>query len=116
PVQIDLLGEAHPLLQQLGSCDGLTDFGGYSDLVEVRDSKSFNRFLQAYQSKVLRRYELPYILRAHTHATGNEARELIALDDELASLTSGPKFQISNSWWASASRRVGQGHLQRLRP
>ena len=106
------LGEVHPLLQQLGSCDGLTDVAGYSDLMagaRVRDLDSLRGFLDAYQSDVLSRFEFPAIIRAHQRARRNEARELIALDGEMASRALPAEF-------AAASRRVGQGHLQRLRP
>jgi hypothetical protein len=96
PIDITLLGEVHPLLQQLGSCDGLTDFGGYDELM-------------AGASEVLVRFELPTVVQAHNLAARNEARELIALDAEVARQAVPPAF-------ASASRRVGQGHLQRLRP
>jgi urease accessory protein UreF len=112
PIDITLLGEVHPLLQQLGSCDGLTDFGGYDELMagaSVRDCESLSSFLTTYQCEVLVRFELPTVVQAHNLAARNEARELIALDAEVARQAVPPAF-------ASASRRVGQGHLQRLRP
>ena len=112
PHEITLLGEVHPLLQPLGSCDGLTDVAGYSELMagaKVRDLESLRSFLEIYQRDVLVRFEFPAIISAHMRARQNEARELIALDGELASRDLPPDF-------AAASRRVGQGHLQRLRP
>jgi urease accessory protein UreF len=75
----------------------------------VRDLQSLRSFLEVYQRDVLLRFEFPAVLRAHKRARQNEARELIALDGEMASRELPPDF-------AAASRRVGQGHLQRLRP
>jgi urease accessory protein UreF len=112
PAQISLLGEIHPLLQQLGSCDGLTDFSGYSELMagaKVRDLNSLRRFLDRYQEHVLASIEFPIIISAHAHARQNQARELVALDNEVRSQKMPQDF-------ARASQRVGQGHLQRLRP
>ena len=104
-----LLGEAHPLIEQLGACDGLTDYGAYAGLAPVRDMQSLRDFLRRYQNTLLRRHEWPIIIRAHNHARRHEARELIALDAATDRIALPPGF-------AAASRRVGQGHLQRLRP
>jgi urease accessory protein UreF len=111
-IDITLLGEVHPLLQQLGSCDGLTDLYAYYQLTageRVRDIDSLRSFLAAYQRDILVRFELPTVISAHNLAAHNQARELIALDGDLARQDVPADF-------ASASRRVGQGHLQRLRP
>jgi len=112
PVAIELLGECHPLLEQLGSADGLLTLSGVATalrLPKVDNPAALGRFLQAYQAKVLLPLELPAIYRAHHHASRNQYRELLALDLEIA----GRSHQNS---FAAASRRVGRSQLQRLRP
>ena len=112
PEAVQLLGECHPLLEQLGSADGLFSLGGLANslrLPQVDSLTALEQFLQAYQSQVLLALELPAIYRAHQHASRNETRELIALDQEI-SLQNTPRD------FASASRRIGRSQLQRLRP
>jgi urease accessory protein UreF len=106
------LGDWHPLAEQLGSTDGLAALGSVSrqlSLPPVGDLASLARFLQTYQQQVLAACELPAIERAHSHACANELRELISYDQQLAG---EPVLQP----FASASRRVGQAQLQKLRP
>src|SRR3954453_3685704 len=81
------LGNWHPLVDQLGSADGLVELGSVSSLLDVRpvrDISSLKKFLRNYQSKILLPLELPAIEAAHGHASRNELRELLALDHELA--------------------------------
>ena len=66
-------------------------------------------FLRAYLKQRLVPLEWPAIQRAFNHASRNETRELIALDQEVSRHPA-----LSES--ASASRRVGKSQLQRLRP
>jgi len=106
------LGDWHPLADQLGSTNGLVALGSVSGqlrLEPVRDLKSLRLFVRHYQKQVLLPLELPSIFCAHGHATRNELRELLALDQQLAS---HPLLQS----FAGASRRVGQCQLQKLRP
>jgi urease accessory protein UreF len=108
----ELLGEWHPLADQLGSTEGLIALSTASHslrLNNVDSLPSLLRFLEAYQSQILIPYELPAIQRAFRHASRNEARELIAFDQELA-------VEPALKYFASASRRVGQAQLKRLRP
>lgn len=109
---VELLGDLHPLMEQLGSLDGLVTLADASDSLQVPHIKTlpdFRNFLQNYHARILSPIELPVIQRAFSHAAHNELRELIALDQHL-----GHEPVLQN--FASASRRVGQGQLQRLRP
>src|SRR5436309_1531027 len=109
---VEFLGECHPLLEQLGSADGLFTLAGVAAslrLPEVASLESLAQFLEAYQSQLLLPLEWPAIQRAHDHASRNEVRELIALDLEIAT-------QNKHHDFAAASRRVGRTQLQRLRP
>jgi len=112
PDSTELLGDWHPLVQQLGSSEGLVSLSTVShsfQLNHVTDLTSLRHFLEAYQTHVLVPYELPAIQRAFRHASRNETRELIAYDNEIAAEPALVPF-------ASASRRVGQAQLKRFRP
>jgi urease accessory protein UreF len=106
------LGDWHPLAEQLGSADGLlalASVAGELRLPPVHDRVSLERALRRYQDRILVPLELPAIQAAHGHASRNELRELIALDQKLQEQAVLNKF-------SSASRRVGHFQLQRLRP
>ena len=106
------LGDWHPLAEQLGSADGLVTLGSVSAslrLVPVRDLASFHDFLKHYQTQILLPLELPAIQSAHDHAARHEVRELVALDQVLAT-------QPMLCELAAASRRVGRTQLRKLRP
>lgn len=106
------LGDWHPLAEQLGSTDGLAALGSVSSLLQlppVRDLATLRNFLRSYQQEILLPLELPAIQAAQRHTAHNELRELIALDQLLAEEPVLTPF-------ASASRRVGQAQLQKLRP
>jgi urease accessory protein UreF len=108
----ELLGEPHPLLEQLGSADGLFSLSAASAslrLPQVNTRARLARFLDAYGAKLLFPVELPAIERAHHHASRNETRELIALDQRI-----GRHGLLDD--FASASQRLGRNHLLRLRP
>src|SRR5207247_9255858 len=84
---VQLLGECHPLLEQLGSADGLFTLTGVAAslrLPEVNSLESLAQFLETYQSQLLLPLEWPAIQRAHDHASRNEVRGLITLDLEIA--------------------------------
>jgi urease accessory protein UreF len=106
------LGDWHPLAEQLGSADGLVALGSVSSLLHLRpvsDVASLRRLLRDYQRRLLLPLELPAIQAAHRHAEQHEVRELVALDQELA------REQLLQEF-STASRRVGQSQLQKLRP
>jgi urease accessory protein UreF len=108
----DWLGDWHPLAEQLGSADGLVELGSVSSLLQlppVHNVASLRKFLGQYQLCILLPLELPAIESAHGHASRNELRELVALDQELAAEPVLRNF-------AAPSRRVGQAQLQKLRP
>jgi len=108
----DWLGDWHPLAEQLGSADGLVALGSASSLLRLRpvhNRASLRQFLRAYQAEILVPLELPAIRAAQAHTARNELRELVALDRELA------EEQLLREF-AAASRRVGAGQLQKLRP
>jgi urease accessory protein UreF len=112
PETSELLGDWHPLVQQLGSTEGLVSLSTASHslrLQNVTSTETLLRFLEAYQSQVLIPYELPAIQRAFRHACRNETRELVAFDQQLAGEPGLRAF-------ANASRRVGQAQIRRLRP
>jgi len=108
----EMLGDLHPLLDQLGSLEGLLTLGAVSAalrLPPVDDRSSLELFLQAYQSNLLLPVELPAIEQAYTHTTRHEIRELIALDRQFGDEARRTPFD-------QASRRIGRSQLARLRP
>jgi urease accessory protein UreF len=112
PATADLLGDLQPLIDQLGSADALAALAGDVSALPLRQitaAADLQAFLQNYHVKILQPFELPAIQRAFNHAARNELRELIAYDHQLAD---EPLLQN----FASASKRVGQNQLLRLRP
>jgi urease accessory protein UreF len=106
------LGDWHPLAEQLGSADGLLTLSSVSSelkLPPVHDCASLEKALRQYLAQILLPVELPSIQAAHGHASRNELREMIVLDQCLQEQPILQKF-------AGASRRVGQAQLQKLRP
>jgi urease accessory protein UreF len=106
------LGDAHPLVEQLGSADGLASLHALANSLctqPVASLPALREFLRCYHERVLLPHELPAIQTAFAHATRHEIRELVALDLQLAR---EPALQD----FAEASRRVGQAQLQKLRP
>lgn len=111
PAPSELLGDPHPLIEQLGSLDAVAlagDAAAAAQFRNVRDVATLFNFLEAYRTEILLPIELPAIVAAHAHASRGEVRELIALDMKLASEKSLREF-------ASASCRVGQRQLSKLR-
>jgi urease accessory protein UreF len=106
------LGNAHPLVEQLGSADGLVSLHTLASSLTAHPVTSLallREFLRLYHERALLPHELPAIRDAHQHAANNHARELVALDQQLSQQAALLEF-------AAASRRVGQAQLQRLRP
>jgi urease accessory protein UreF len=109
---VELLGDLHPLVAQLGSVDGLVTLAGAAaslDLRPVDCLSDFRVFLRDYHTRLLGTLELPSISQAYGFARRNELRELVALDRRLGDEPLLREF-------AAASRRVGAAQLQRLRP
>ncbi|HWQ91821.1 MAG TPA: urease accessory UreF family protein, partial [Clostridia bacterium] len=75
----------------------------------VQDVSSLRNFLAHYQTQILLPVEWPAIKCAQIHGAGNELRELISLDQELA-------HEPVLAHFAAPSRRVGRAQLQKLRP
>lgn len=110
--RIALLGELHPLLEQLGTTDGLFSLSNASrwlQLGQVQDLPSLTRFLEAYSTQLLVPVELPTIQRAYDHACRNECREIVAMDSAL-------EHEPVLREFAQASKRVGASWIKRLRP
>ncbi len=108
----ELLGDAHPLLEQLGSPEELAMTSSVTSAIQFRrvsDLPSLCRFLDDYRANVLLPMELPAIVSAYGHATRGELRELLALDSRLANDPALRQFAVS-------SCRVGQRQLSKLRP
>jgi len=106
------LGDLHPLMEQLGSVEGLVTIGAAAALLRVPPADNptaLRLFLGNYQSQILLPLELMAVQRAFEHTNRNELNELMALD---LRLTREPILRE----FAAASRRIGQYQLQRLRP
>ena len=106
------LGDAHPLVEQLGSADGLASLHGLAESLQARpvaNLPALREFLTLYRERILLPHELPAIRTAFDHASRNELRELVAFDQQLAE-------QPALRHFAGASQRVGLGQLQKLRP
>jgi urease accessory protein UreF len=111
PAPAELIGDAHPLLEQLGVTDAValaSDAAAAFQFRNVRDLASLRTFLDAYRQQILVPIEMPSIVAAHAHATRGEVRELVALDARLATEKTLREFAI-------ASCRVGQRQLSKLR-
>ena len=106
------LGDAHPLVAQLGTADGLASLHALAGSLTAKPITSLaalREFLRAYHERILLTHELPAIQTAFSHISRNEVRELIAFDQRLAS---EPMLRI----FAKASQRIGREQLQKLRP
>lgn len=106
------LGDFHPLVEQLGLVDGLVTLDTVSASLQIKpveDFKTLREFLKNYHAQILLPLELPAIRDAFNHASHNEVRELVALDQTIADEPLLKNF-------AEASSRIGQSQLQRLRP
>ncbi len=106
------LGDWHPLVEQLGSANGLVALGEVSASLQipiVHDLPSLRCFLQDYQRRILLPHELPAIQRAFDHTCRHEVRELTEFDRRLGN-------ELVLRPFANASRRIGQTELLKLRP
>ena len=110
--EAELFGDLNPLLEQIGSPDGLASLTGGRDplaALAIRTTAGLRSFLDEYHKRILQPLELPAIQRAFGHARQNELRELVAYDQQLATEAGLKDF-------SAASRIVGLAQLQRLRP
>jgi urease accessory protein UreF len=106
------LGDAHPLVAQLGTADGLASLHSLAESLTAKPVTTLGglrEFLVAYRDQILLPHELPAIRTAFNHACQNEVRELIAFDRELSGLAALQGF-------SAASRRIGRQQLRKLRP
>ena len=106
------LGDAHPLVEQLGSADGLVALHALADSLAAKPVTSLpalRTFMQRYHERVLLPHELPSIQAAFQHASRSETRELVMFDHQLSR-------EPALRGFAHASQRVGRAQLQRLRP
>ena len=106
------LGDAHPLVEQLGSADGLASLHTLALSLRAQPVASLpalRTFLESYREQILLPHELPAIQKAYDHSSRNELRELIAFDQQLSREATLQNF-------SAASHRVGQAQLQKLRP
>jgi urease accessory protein UreF len=111
-VAAPLLGDPHPLLEQIGlgeSAVSPVPALRARQLSGVNSLPALRSFLGCYREELLWPVELPAIVSAHSHALRNELRELLVLDRQMAREPGIQEF-------ASASCRVGQRQLNRLRP
>ena len=103
-------GEVRSLLDQLGSPESEVSLAGvFPELQTILSAEELRTFLAGYQTRLLLPVELPAIRQAYLYASQNQCRELMALDQRLATEPRLEKF-------ASASKRVGAVHLAHLRP
>ena len=107
--KVKLAGDVSSLLEQIGSPEESLSTGSFYTVDDINDADGLSQFLKKYHSEILVAVELPAITQAYLHSTRNECRELVALDQALASEPRLQKF-------AAASQRIGRIHLDRLRP
>jgi urease accessory protein UreF len=111
-VVAEFLGDLAPLAERIGSSEGLVALSGATcspRFEKVHDLTSLCCFVRDYHSRLLVPRELPAIWRARAHADRYEVKELIELDQCLASEPLLREF-------ADASERIGKRQLNLLRP
>lgn len=104
--------DARPLAERLGSADELTTLSPTAcshQLTKVHSLPALRDFLLKYRDEALGPQEFRHIYQAYHFASQGFARELLALDTELAANPALKDFQL-------ASRHVGKRQLNRLRP
>lgn len=100
------------MLEELGSAEGLRDLAAIGQGpkgARIRTPAQLREFLRRYRTRYLEPWELPAIHRAYTHVCRYEIGELIAYDRRLA-------LEPALQDLATASHRVGQAQLRKLRP
>lgn len=113
PVEsVELLGDFHPLVRQLGAIGSVVALNVAQEMLrlhKVRSVAGLRRVIARHRRHLLLPTELPAIYRTYLHATSQQTRELIAFDRSLS------RHELLRPL-AEASRQVGREHLQRLRP
>ena len=105
-------GAMSAFLEQLGAMEDLVSITAASALLQaapVRDLQTLAVFIETYLEEILIPIELPLIHKSFLHASRNECRELIALDQAASA-------QMVVRQFAEASRRVGHMHIRAMRP
>ncbi|MBI4324143.1 MAG: hypothetical protein HY674_02650 [Chloroflexi bacterium] len=105
-------GDVRGLAVQIGSAEGLAALSGAAlsfQRKRINCLPALRHFLQSYQEEILVPHELPAIRQAFYHASRNELRELVALDQRLRQ---EPALQNLSG----ASQLIGQIQLRRLHP
>lgn len=104
--------DTRALAQHLGSADELTTLSPIAcphHLAKIHSVPALRDFLHWYRQDILGPCEFRDVYSAATLAAQNHARELLALDAELANEPALRDFQL-------ASRHVGKRQLNRMRP
>lgn len=107
----EFLGDFQALAGHVGSSDDLALAGEVNAslrLDHVTDLAGLKTFLENYRTELLLPVEMPLICRAYLHASRNEYSELLSLDRQLAN-------EVRFDFFSSASKRIGQIQLKRLR-
>lgn len=107
-----LFEDFHPLMDQIGSTEGLNTAGAVNASLRLDSIKTLDdlrKFLENYRTQLLVPLELPLICRAYAHASKNEFSELLEMDQQLT-------IESRLDLFASASKRIGQIQMKRLRP
>lgn len=108
----EILGDLTNLAVELGSAEGLECLKLASVAIDsacVNSMPALERFLDDYCATLLFPFELPAVAQAYHCTARSQVRELIALDRQFTGIRRLTAF-------ASASARVGQAQLKRLRP
>jgi urease accessory protein UreF len=112
PAPAPFLGEPGPLLAHIGAFEPFSpplELDPRFCLDKIAGPAELEAFLCAYAEEALKAVEFPLIARAYACAVRNQARELIELDRQAATL-------LEPSIFAAASREIGRKRLIMLRP
>lgn len=105
------LGDTRALAEQLGSAEELTTLGAHAlagQLTRVHSVAALREFLIGYRERTLAGHEFIQICRAWSHASKNELRELVALDQGIGSDPEWKEFMVP-------SHNVGKRQLNKMR-
>jgi urease accessory protein UreF len=105
-------GAMSDLIEQLGSMEDLVSVTAAADLLQaapIDNLQALAVFIETYLEELLVPIELPLIHQSFLHASRNECRELVALDQAAAAKMVVRQF-------ADASRRIGHRHIRAMRP
>jgi urease accessory protein UreF len=103
--------DTRALAQQLGSAEELTTLSPHAfsqDLTRIHSLPVLRDFLLNYKDNTLALHEFDHIYMAWSHATRNELRELIELDNRISADPAWKPFMAS-------SHNVGKRQLNKMR-